>query len=120
MSAATWAWLAAAGALGAVCRMLLDAAVSRRAPAPWGTHVVNVLGSLGAGVVAGLALRGAVPPEVVAVAAVGFLGAFTTFSTWMVQTAALLEERRFAAVAGSLLSLPVGAAAVLAGIALSG
>lgn len=63
--------VAVGGALGAPARYLLDA----RVRSPWGTVVVNLLGSLLAGVVAGAA-----PPAQVFLA-VGLLGSFTTAST---------------------------------------
>lgn len=72
--------VAVGGALGAPARYLLDSVV----PSPWGILVVNLLGSLLAGVVAGVA-----PPAQVFLA-VGVLGAFTTASTlaWDVLDAA--------------------------------
>jgi fluoride exporter len=113
--------VAAAGALGAVCRLLLDAAVARRVGGDqshvWGIAVVNVLGSLGAGAVAGVAARGLLPAEAQVIAATGFLGAFTTFSTWMVQAVTLLEERRIAAALGAIGSLLAGVLAALCGLA---
>ena len=63
--------VAVGGAVGAPARYLLDAAV----PSPWGIVLVNLLGSLLAGIVAG-----AVPPEALFLA-VGLLGSFTTAST---------------------------------------
>jgi CrcB protein len=63
--------VAVGGAVGAPARYLLDRAVPRL----WGTAVVNLLGSLLAGVVAGAA-----PPGQLFFAA-GVLGAFTTAST---------------------------------------
>ena len=63
--------VALGGAVGAPARYLLDSAV----PRPWGTVVVNLLGSLLAGVVAGAAPAGQV------FLAVGLLGSFTTAST---------------------------------------
>jgi fluoride exporter len=118
MSAALLAGVAVAGALGAVCRFLLDGAVAVRVGQPWGTAAVNVSGSLAAGAVAGLALRG-LDPSAQVVVATGFLGAFTTFSTWMVQTVVLLEQRQHARAAGSVLTLAVGALAAAAGYALA-
>lgn len=72
--------VALGGAIGAPARYLLDRAV----PSPWGTVLVNLLGSLLAGLVAGAAPPGA------QFLAVGVLGSFTTASTlaWDVLTAA--------------------------------
>lgn len=63
--------VAVGGALGAPARYLLDRAM----PRPWGIVVVNLLGSLLAGVVAGAA------PAAQVFLAVGLLGSFTTAST---------------------------------------
>lgn len=88
-----WAAVAVAGALGAVCRFLLDTLVSGRTNRifGWGTFLVNVSGSLAAGVVAGLAVGAVVPSEVQVVVAGGFLGAYTTFSTAMYDSVRLFE-----------------------------
>lgn len=104
MSVAAWAGIALAGGLGAVARLLLDAAVSGRAGGsfPWGTLAVNLTGTFALGVIAGAALGG----DWRAVAATGLLGSFTTFSTWMLESQRLGEdgERRlmWANLAGSL------------------
>ena len=71
----TWWAVALGAAVGAPCRYLLDRAVGRP---PYGTVLVNLLGSLLAGVLAGAALD-AGPAE--SLLGTGFLGAFTTAST---------------------------------------
>ena len=90
----TWLAIAAAGALGAVCRYILDYAVSARAAGvfPWGTLLINTTGSLLAGVVAGLTASAFVPPKLHTIVAGGFLGAYTTFSTAMYETMRLAED----------------------------
>jgi len=115
--------LALSGAVGALARVLLDAAVTRRLRPRWpaGTAAVNVLGSLVLGVITGLALRSGLPDPVRLALGTGFCGAFTTFSTASLEVVRLLEERRGAAalayaVGGLLASL--GAAA--AGLAVTG
>jgi fluoride exporter len=112
----TWLAVAAAGGAGAVARFLVDLAVSRAVPArfPLGTLAVNVTGSFAAGLVTGLAITGHLGIEVEIVVAGGFLGAYTTFSTAMVQAATeLLEGRRGEAVLnlGATLALSFAAAA---------
>ena len=72
----SWLAVAAGAALGAVCRYALDRAVTRGA-FPLGILVVNLLGSLLAGVVAGAAPG----PVAVSLLAAGVLGGFTTAST---------------------------------------
>ncbi len=110
-----WVAVAVAGGLGAVVRYLVDLAVSRLAGGrfPWGTVAVNVSGSLVAGLVAGLAISGHLGVEVEVVVAGGFLGAYTTFSTAMVQAAVELRARLRTAAALQLigtLALAVAAA----------
>jgi CrcB protein len=96
-----------AGALGALARYGVEGAVSRRAAGfPWGTFIVNVSGSFLLGVVFTLlGERLTVAPWVRASIAIGFLGAYTTFSTLSLETYRLLESRSvalaFANVAGS-------------------
>lgn len=76
-----------AGSLGAVARYLLSGAIQRRTRStmPVGTTVVNLLGALGVGVVLGIDPT----PTGWLLAASGFTAGFTTFSTWMVETARL-------------------------------
>src|SRR6476646_6466487 len=80
--------IAAAGALGATSRHLLDSFVNRHwgDAFPWGTFAVNVSGSFALGVLVGVfAHRLDVPLWLQAAATVGFLGAYTTFSTLSLQ-----------------------------------
>lgn len=82
MIVATFAAVLVAGAVGGVARAWTSWAVARAVARPGaGTLAVNLLGAFLAGVVAGSGIA----PGVATVAAVGFLGAFTTFSTWMVE-----------------------------------
>lgn len=109
--AVTWLAVALGAALGAPCRYLLDRAVGRP---PWGTLLVNLLGSLAAGVLAGLALEAG---PVVSLLGVGFLGAFTTASTLAADVLSLnADGRRREAVLDLVLS--VGPGLVLAGAGL--
>ena len=95
MSALAWVLVAPAGALGAVARYStgrLVMAVSGRG-APWGVLTVNLLGAFVLGV-----LSGAGPARgVLLVAGAGFLGAYTTFSTWMIETEGMAEQGRISA-----------------------
>jgi CrcB protein len=76
--------VAVGAALGAPARYLADRAVQRRWPSrfPWGTLLVNLLGSLLAGGVLAASRTTALPPEVVVGLTVGFCGALTTCSTF--------------------------------------
>ncbi|MFR9730972.1 fluoride efflux transporter CrcB [Saccharopolyspora sp. MS10] len=95
--------------VGAPLRYLTDRAVQARHAAlfPWGTWVVNVLGSL---VLGGLAGAGAaLPPAVSALVGVGFCGALTTYSTFGYETLRLVEEKAHARAALNVLASVLGA-----------
>lgn len=119
MSAATWLMVALAGGAGAVARLGLGEWVTRRAPRgfPWGTWAVNQVGAFALGL-----LVGAGPgPRVATVAGAGLVGAFTTFSTWMLEAHRLAEARRPGAAAAYVgLSVAAGLAAFVGGQALAG
>jgi fluoride exporter len=91
--------IAGGGALGALARFWLSAEVYRLLGRgfPWGTLVVNVLGSFLIGVLFVLFLeRSTAGPEVRSAVLVGFLGAFTTFSTFSLETLNLIEAGQLA------------------------
>lgn len=97
------------GAVGAVARFAVGNAIERRAV---DTLAVNVLGSVLLGVV--LAADG---PSIVGLAAgVGFCGAFTTFSSFAVETVRLAEDgERWAALAVGVGTLVLAILGVLVG-----
>lgn len=87
--------IAAGGSIGAVLRYLMSAGVHNWLGRgfPYGTLTVNVVGSLAMGLLYELFLqRLSVSPEIRAVLLVGFLGAFTTFSTFSIETINLIEQ----------------------------
>ncbi len=101
------------GAVGAPARYLTDVAVQRlhRASFPWGTWVVNVVGSFVLGVVAAGAA-----PWLETLVGTGFCGALTTFSTFGYETVRLNEEGETAtAVTNVVGSLAVGLLAATLG-----
>lgn len=113
--------LVVAGAVGALLRYEVELAVRRRVgPAfPYGTLVINVSGSFVLGALAGLAAHHGVPTSVVTVAGTGLLGAYTTFSTFSVDSVGLVElGRTRAAVANLGLSLVLGLGAAACGLVL--
>ena len=115
-------WLAVAGAAGTVGRYLMQALAVRLfgSQFPWGTLVVNVLGCFLFGVVWTLEQEHElVSPETRVILLVGFMGAFTTFSTFAFETVTLLREPGLLHAAGNFLAHNVlGLLGVVAGVAL--
>lgn len=109
------AWMALAGGLGAVVRLVVDGELRARwaSPFPLATLVINLAGALVLGLLAGLVAHGT-SPDVRLVAGAGFCGGFTTFSTAMVESVRLLQQRRRALVAGYLAATVAGGLACAA------
>jgi CrcB protein len=78
------------GGGGALARFLVDGAIATRLGRdfPYGTLAVNLSGALLLGVVAGAASG----DETTRLLGTGFLGAYTTFSTWALESHRLAEE----------------------------
>jgi CrcB protein len=98
--------VALGGAIGSAGRFWLAGAVARLTGAqfPWGTILINILGSCLIGWLAGLAVTGRMPhPDATrAFAMAGICGGFTTFSSFSLQTAELLREGNFAGAAANV------------------
>jgi CrcB protein len=114
--------VAAGGALGAPARYGVAQLVDVEAGTfPWATFAVNVSGSLALGFLLVVIVR-RYPPDRHAqpFLATGFLGAYTTFSTFVVEIDLLIRDGRAAlAVTYVLASVLVGLAAAWAGMALA-
>lgn len=97
-------WVAAGGACGAVLRYGTQTWASAW-PMPWGTLMVNAVGSLAIGALIG-AFAGAPWFETVgrAFLVTGLLGAFTTFSAFSADTLLLCQQSRFGWAAGYVLA----------------
>jgi len=101
--------VALGGALGSVARHLVSVAAlgALGAGFPWGTLAVNVLGSAAIGVAAGTGVAGG--PRLLVVT--GFLGGFTTFSAFGLDTGLLFERSPVLAAAYVAGSVGLGLAA---------
>jgi CrcB protein len=91
--------VAVLGAVGSLCRWFLATAIQRQVGAtfPAGTFVVNVVGSLAMGLVMGFFIaRGSESSGLRVALTAGFMGGFTTYSSFAVETLFLMERRSFA------------------------
>lgn len=111
-----------AGALGALARYGLGRAmVGLSSGFPWGTFTVNMLGCLAIAVAGAIALRYAgVAPLLRIEVMTGFIGAFTTFSTFCLETLELARSNLPQALAYLSGSTAVGLVAVWIGARLGG
>lgn len=111
--------IALGGAAGALARYGVATAVQGFWGGSWplGTLIVNGSGSLLIGVVFVLLERAALHPDWRSLLTVGFLGAFTTFSSFSLETVALWEQGATgAAVLYGLASISICVAAAAAGL----
>jgi CrcB protein len=114
-----WVGVALLGALGAYARFFVDGLVSTRAGRefPFGTLVVNLSGAFVLGVLAGVTLDA----HAYRLAGTALIGAYTTFSTWMLETQRLAEDGRFAAAwTNIVVSVVLGLGVAALGRALGG
>jgi CrcB protein len=114
------ALIAAAGALGALARYGVGvvAGTATGTSFPWTTFAINLAGSFALGLLVAAA-PGRWPADVTVAVGVGFLGAFTTFSTFSNETVTLLRGGHVAVAATYVLaSMVVGIAAAAAGYGL--
>jgi fluoride exporter len=90
MSGVVWLGVAALGAVGALLRYEIEERVHTRVRGdfPFGTVVVNVVGSFCLGLLVGLSVGG----DALLLFGTALLGSFTTFSGWMLQTQRLAED----------------------------
>lgn len=112
----------AAGAIGAPVRYLVDGFIGdvTAGPYPWGTFLINASGSFLFGLLTGLALYHAFPATPKIILGTGFCGAYTTFSTFGVETVRLVEDGFHRhAVVNLVASVVVSLLAAAGGIALA-
>ncbi|WP_338666659.1 fluoride efflux transporter CrcB [Pseudodesulfovibrio methanolicus] len=115
-------YISLGGAAGALARYYLSGVVQRMAGGsfPAGTFAVNMAGCLLFGAVWGFFENRLLPgSEVRLLVLTGFMGAFTTFSTYMFETATLVKSAQMAMALVNVVGQSVaGLALVLTGIAL--
>ena len=114
MSIQIWVAVALIGGAGSIARFLVDGAISPAAGRdfPFGTMVVNISGAAILGLLTGLALG----HDEALLAGTAAVGSYTTFSTWMLETQRLAEERQYRkAVVNVVISLVLGVAAAAVG-----
>jgi CrcB protein len=88
-------YIATGGAIGAVARYGMSGWIQNLTESsfPWGTLCVNTVGSLFIGLFWGLSELTPVSPTVRLFFSIGFIGAFTTFSTYSLETLNLLRDK---------------------------
>jgi CrcB protein len=105
------------GGLGALARYLVEGVVAgrQRSPFPLGTLIVNVSGSAALGAVVGAVGHGWLPASAGLWIGTGFIGAFTTFSTFTYETLRLVGAGAWRSASWNVAlsgSLSVGAASL--------
>jgi CrcB protein len=110
MSAGVWVAVTLIGGAGSVLRFYVDGIVAAASGRdfPYGTLAVNLSGAVLLGLITGLALGG----SAALLAGTAAVGSYTTFSTWILETQRLTEERQYRkAVLNIVVSLVLGVAA---------
>jgi len=114
MNVLVWAGVVLIGGAGSVARFFVDGAVSSAAGRdfPFGTLAVNISGAVILGLLTGLALG----HDEALLAGTAAVGSYTTFSTWMLETQRMAEERQHRKVILNVaVSLVLGVAAAALG-----
>jgi CrcB protein len=99
-------FIAAGGSLGAIARFGVSSAVYQLTSEsfPWGTLVVNISGSFLIGVAVELFDGTIIPSEWRSFITIGFLGSYTTFSTFSLETVNLLRDGELPLATGNILA----------------
>jgi fluoride exporter len=117
------ALVALAGSFGAIARFVLDGVIQDRtdSPLPLGTFVINLTGSFLLGVLSGLVIHHTLSTDTKLIGSTGFLGGYTTFSTFAYETFRLAEDRaRALAMLNMAISIAAGLAAATIGLIVTG
>ena len=111
-------WVGAGGAVGSALRYLIWRGVGTSGGFPWATFFVNVTGSLLLGFLAGI-YAGRIGPTMRLAVFFGFLGGYTTFSTFTSETVVFARTGSAAMAFGNVaLSVAVGLTAAFVGVLL--
>lgn len=107
VSATAYLWVLLGSALGGLARYWLGSAISRRLSTrfPWGTLAVNVSGAVAIGLVVGgfsAGALGGLDPTARQLLVFGFLGSYTTVSSFSLQTLTLAREHTLGAAAANV------------------
>jgi len=118
-------WVAVGSAAGGVARFAVSGLVARTLGEtfPWGTMSVNVTGALAIGVLAGALDAGRLAgwTSIGPLLVTGFLGSYTTVSSFSLQTLALVRERsRWRATGNVLLSVALCLGGIVCGYLAAG
>ncbi len=111
--------IALGGALGAISRYGTGSLATRIGGQffPWGTFIVNMAGAFLIGFLSTFFERFLVPPALRSMVLVGFLGSYTTFSTYMLESVRLLQDGEYAIALANLLGgVVLGLLFVVAGM----
>lgn len=115
-------WLSVAGAAGTLARYGVGGLVHRLIPStlPWGTLVINGTGCFLFGLVwSATAEHWGLRADIRSIVLIGFMGAYTTFSTFAFETAALLRDGEWLLAFGNFAAQNLlGLALMFAGLAL--
>ena len=115
-------WVGLGGLSGAIARHALGMIIIERLGSvfPWHTLIINVTGSFAIGVILTVLLDRGMPDSAIRLlVVVGFLGGYTTFSSYTFEAIALIQRGAWAAALGYLLgSNMLGLLATLGGIVL--
>jgi CrcB protein len=114
--------IAVFGAAGAVSRYALDGWITdlTHGQFPWGTFVINVLGAFALGLLVALTTERLLPHPTWRIAiGIGFLGSFTTFSTYAYESVKLAEDGAVGlALVNSVAMVALGLLAAFVGLAI--
>ncbi len=99
-----WLLLSVGGIAGTILRYLVASWVPGIAGEgfPYGTLAINLTACLVIGMLSGLSTRGSLGPDARLLLMTGFCGAYSTFSTWILETANLAGDGEMLRVAANL------------------